>query len=71
MPREYTALVEWHKLQGSSDSYTKMIVRQARETNAPQNAVFRRKDGRWATIDDLPADLKRSFTSLLEGDKSE
>jgi hypothetical protein len=44
---------------GSYDYYVRDQVQQAREDNAPANALYRRENGTWATTDDITSATTR------------
>ena len=51
--RDYTMVWAWGTLLHSERWYVAQQVEQAREDGAPQDAVYRRGNGTWATTDDV------------------
>lgn len=60
---DYPALRAWH--YDSKKYYVEMLVEQAREVDAPNDVVYRRKDGSWVRVDELPPSLRRQYKRLL------
>jgi hypothetical protein len=53
MTDDYPYIRAWGRLIGSAPQYTDNRVTQARDENAPNNAVFRSLDGQWLTTDEI------------------
>ena len=50
---DYPYIRSWGRLVGAATEYIDHRVRQARDENAPTNAVYRNLDGQWLTTDDV------------------
>lgn len=51
--KNYPYIVRWHKESGSYPYYIEARVDEASNDNAPENAIYKRDDGTWATTDDI------------------
>lgn len=61
---DYPFIRKWGRMLRSYDYYIIGQVALARVDNAPQDAVYRRKDGTWATVDDVESDWCRTELGL-------
>jgi hypothetical protein len=59
MTDDYPWIWRWGRLLGSFSYYIENEVKRAREDGAPQNAIYRRNDGTWATTDDVTSEDTR------------
>lgn len=60
-PQNYPYIRAWGKKLGSFDYYIRAQIERARETNAPDDALYERYDaqgrtGEWACLSDLAPD---------------
>jgi hypothetical protein len=67
--KDYPYIRKWDRMMGSDGGYTTMQLKLARETNAPQNAIYRkgaRSPGSalWATTDDITSEDVRKDLGL-------
>lgn len=52
-PIKHKYVVAWGKYVGSMDYYIKDQLALAEKDNAPENAIYKDRDGTWRTIDAL------------------
>jgi hypothetical protein len=57
---EYPFIHAWGAYMGSKQYYIKDQVSEAKEDEAPQNAIYLR-DGKWRTIDDVSNERAKEF----------
>lgn len=59
-------IVAWGKYVESKDYYIKEQLEIAEKENAPENAISRRQDGTWRTLDDIEdVGLKAALTDYV------
>ncbi|HET7713883.1 MAG TPA: hypothetical protein VFK94_06610 [Patescibacteria group bacterium] len=56
---DYKWIRAWGRLLGSRAYYIIDQVEQARKDHAPENAIYRKDDGTWATTDDITSEVTR------------
>ena len=50
---DYPYVFAWNKMFGSFPYYIRTELEKARADHAPYRAIHKRKNGEWATIDDI------------------
>ena len=64
---DYRHLRAWGLMMNSAPGYIHDQVKQARKEQAPDDAVFRDKDGRWHTFDEVTrTDTRHVMLNILE-----
>ena len=56
---DYRAIAAWNRRLGSYGPYIADQQDRARMTGAPITAIYQRKDGSWATVEDIKDDTVR------------
>ena len=51
---DYIYIRAWGSFQGSRSFFVREQIERAREDKAPGNVIYKRSDGTWATIDEVP-----------------
>jgi hypothetical protein len=57
--KPYLFIIAYGKFLDSCDYYIKDQVAEALLDNAPNNAIYKKQDGTWATIDEVQNPIKR------------
>lgn len=64
---DYKYIRAWGRMVGSYQSYIDYVLEKARREGAPENTVYLRHDGKWATMDDVKSeDAKYTIRCILE-----
>lgn len=64
---EYLYIRAFGKILGSFQGYIEMEVDKAQREKAPQNAIFRRQNGSWATFDDIQyEDVRKRVQAIVD-----
>lgn len=65
-PSDYTAVALWGEVMGSYPYYIEAEQRRASNDGAPLSAIYKRDDGRWATVHDIQNEpLKAQLLAAL------
>lgn len=56
---DYVMIRAWGQFMGSYAYSTRAELATAHEDKAPTNAIYKREDGTWATIDDVKSSITR------------
>lgn len=63
----YKYIWAWGKLMGSYDTFIQREINMAEEDGAPEDAVYRRSDGTWATFEQIHSEAtKQEIREILE-----
>lgn len=65
MAKDYPYIWAWGKSIGSFDYYIQGQIELAEADNAPQNAIFKRSDDTWATVDEIVNDELRNEIEVV------
>ena len=72
---DYLYIRAWDKTLGSFRSYTERQLLKARESHAPETAIYQREDGTWATFEDIATEKTkaeiRKLVDEMEADQDE
>jgi hypothetical protein len=56
---DYIMIRAWGELIGSEQHFVRDQIAIAHEDKAPGNAIFKRDDGTWATVEDIASSNRR------------
>jgi hypothetical protein len=56
---DYIYIRAWGEMMGSENYFVRNELATAKEDKAPGNAIFKRDDGTWATIEDVASGNRR------------
>jgi hypothetical protein len=62
---DYVMIRAWGQHMGSHSYYIRDQIAIAKEDKAPGNAIYKRDDGTWATIDDIKNKPVRDQIDML------
>lgn len=63
---DYKYIRAWGDFLHSQQNYIDGEVKAARETKAPENAVFRKPDGSWETFDNVNPTTQQQIAEILK-----
>lgn len=61
---DYLWIRKWGVMLQSYDYFIDEQVKKARDSGAPTNAIYQRRDGSWATINDIESSWCRAQLGL-------
>ena len=62
---DYLYIRAWGKMLGSFPCYVEREVEKARQSGAPQTAIYQRQDGIWATFGSVSSGDTRDAVALI------
>lgn len=62
---DYIYIRAWCKLLGTTQFYTDREVERARQTNAPETAIYLQSDRSWATVDGIENERMKARVERL------
>ena len=62
---DYIYIRAWSKLLGTTQFYTDREVERARQTNAPETAIYLQSDRSWATVDGIENERMKARVERL------
>jgi hypothetical protein len=62
---EYKGIRAWGEMLHSYEYYIRIQIEEARADKAPEDAVFKRQDGTWATYKDITNEETRAALDKL------
>ena len=51
--KTFPFIVAWNEKCGGTEHFTTQEINNAESTSAPENAIFRNRDGTWSTADEI------------------
>lgn len=68
---DYLYIRAWEKMMCSLPFYLELQLEKARKTQAPQTAIYLRRDGTWARFEEIQRDDTRAYVQRLVNEMKE